>query len=78
MRLRVSILLGIIGILPLHVWAADVSPKDPYATPSTGLSCPADAVVTSVRCEGGICLSEAPGGVSGDHVVLKIIGTISK
>lgn len=71
MRLRVATFLGIIGILPFQVWAADGLPKDPYAAPPAGLSCPADAVVSSVRCEGDICLTEVPGGVAGDHAVFK-------
>ncbi len=81
MKLRVSALLGIIGILPFQVWAADLpsagshpaglTPKDPYAAPSTALSCAADATVSFARCEGGICLTEAPGGVAGDHAVFK-------
>lgn len=69
-------LLGILGILPFQVWATDVAstgapPQDPNAKPPTGLSCPADAAVTSVRCEGEICLTEAPGGVASEQVVLK-------
>lgn len=71
MKRRVLTLLGIIGILPFQVWAADGLPEDPYAAPPAGLSCPAEAMVSFVRCEGGICLTEAPGGVAGDHVMLK-------
>jgi hypothetical protein len=46
-------------------------PKDPYAAPVAGLSCPADAVVTNERCEGSVCLTQAPGGVTGNSVALK-------
>ncbi len=49
--------------------------KDPYAktpeVPAGNLSCPADLMVTNERCEGGLCLKVAPGGVTSDSVLLK-------
>lgn len=71
MKRHLFTLLGIIGILCSQAWAADLLPRDPYAAPMSGLSCPADAVVTNERCEGSVCLTQAPGGVTGNSVVLK-------
>lgn len=81
MKLRLFILLGIIGIFCSQAWAAELAPtasvpKDPYAAPAAGppaagLSCPADAIVTNERCEGSVCLTQAPGGVTGNTVMLK-------